>query len=109
VGCGEDLLEGLIAIDLAPDVADQAVQAGAQEPELAVVALELLGVSIASGHDRGPLGDPHIGLPERDTMLPGHLAQHDDRPVRQLDVGREGHGLRLHRGVHHDTFQIPGR
>jgi len=43
---------------LAQDIADHAAQTGAQELELAIVALELLRVGIASGHDRGPLGNP---------------------------------------------------
>ena len=43
---GEDLLQVLVAFYLAPDVADQAAQPGAQKFDLAVVAFELLGVSV---------------------------------------------------------------
>jgi len=81
---GEDRLERLVSLGLAPDIADHAAQTNAQELELAIVTLELLGVSVASGHDRGPLGNPHIGLPERYAMLPGVPPEHHDRLVRQV-------------------------
>jgi hypothetical protein len=39
-------------------------------------------------------------------MPPGLAAKHDDRLVHQPGVGREGHGLRLNRGVHRHPLQV---
>ena len=39
-----------------------ASKAGAQEPELAIVALELIGMGVAPGHERRPPGDSDRGL-----------------------------------------------
>ena len=39
-------------------------------------------------------------------MLPGQGAQHDDRLVHQLRVGRMGHVLGLHRGVRRYPLQV---
>ncbi len=44
---GEGLLQFLVTLDLAPDVADDPAQAGAQELDLLVHALELLGVGVS--------------------------------------------------------------
>jgi hypothetical protein len=107
-GHGEDLLQGLIAVDLAPDIAARSAEAGAQEPELAVVALELLGVSVVPSHQRRPFGDPDIGLPQRHAVVPGLAAEHDDRLVHQPGVGRKGHVLGLHSGIHNDPLQVLG-
>ena len=53
----------LVAVDLAPDIADHPAQADAQEFDLPVHALELFGVSIAPGHHRCLPGERvHIGL-----------------------------------------------
>jgi hypothetical protein len=49
---------------LAADIAEQATQAGAQEAQLAMVAVELFGVGVAAGHHRRPLGEAEIGLPQ---------------------------------------------
>ncbi len=43
-GVGEELLACFVAIDLAADIPDQAAQAGAQELQPPVVALELFGM-----------------------------------------------------------------
>ena len=56
------LPQALITIDLAFDVPDQAPQPGAQELEPPVHALELLGVGVAPGHHRRPLGNAGVGL-----------------------------------------------
>jgi hypothetical protein len=50
--CG---LKLCLACDLAADVADQPAEPGAQPAQLAMVAVELLG--LAPGHHRGVLGD----------------------------------------------------
>lgn len=39
---------------------------GAQEPQLAIGPLELLGMGVAPRHQRRPLGHPPIGLAQRD-------------------------------------------
>lgn len=36
---------------------------GAQDARLSTVAVELLGMGVASRHHRRPLGDAHVGLP----------------------------------------------
>ncbi len=56
-GNGEDLLQPLVAVDLAPKIANDPAQAGAQELDLPVHALELLGVNVAPGLHRRRLGD----------------------------------------------------
>ena len=56
----EGLLQALITIDLALDVADEAPQPGAQELDPPVHALELFGVGVAPGHHRRPLGDAGV-------------------------------------------------
>ena len=53
----EGRLDGLVAGDLAADVADQPTQPGAQEAHFSMVAVELLGVGIAPRHHRRLLGD----------------------------------------------------
>ena len=60
----EGRLDRLVAGDLAPDIADQPAQASAQEAHFSMVAIELLGVGIASRHHRRPFGDAQIRLPE---------------------------------------------
>ena len=98
--------ERRVAGDLAADVADQPSQARAQELELAVGALELVGVGIAPDHDRGPLGDPQIALPERDAVALGEADELLDRPVGEPGVGRMGDRLRLHRRVDGDPLEV---
>ena len=65
-----------------------------------------MGRSRTPGHQRCPLGDPDIGLPERHLVLPGLAAEQDDRLVHQPRVGRERDCLGLHRGVHRDALQV---
>ena len=60
---GEALLEGGIALGLAPDVADDAAEPGAQELQLPPHPLELMGMGIAPNHDGGAFGDAPIALP----------------------------------------------
>ena len=53
---------GLVG-DLAADVADEAAEPRAQQAQLPMVTLELLGMSIARSHHRRVLGDTQIRLP----------------------------------------------
>ena len=95
-----------LACDLAPDVADDATEPGAQEAQFPMVAVELLGVSVTSRHHGGSLGDAQIGLPQPHPVLLGQAVEPLDRSVQQFGVGREGDGLGLHRGVDRDPRQI---
>ncbi len=61
-GNGEGFLQVLVAVGLAPDIANDPAQAGAQELDLPVHALELLGMGVAPGHHRRSLGDAPVGL-----------------------------------------------
>jgi len=47
--------------------------------ELAIGALELVGVRITGDPDRRPFGDPQIALPERDAVALGEADQLLDR------------------------------
>jgi hypothetical protein len=64
--------------DLAADVADDPTEPAAQQAQLAMVALELLGMGIARSHHRRALGDAQIRLPEPD------LASRRARPKLQV-------------------------
>jgi hypothetical protein len=55
----------LFALDLAANVAHEPVQPRAQDVQLPFVALELLGMSVASRHHRRALGEAQVGLPRR--------------------------------------------
>ena len=48
----EGRFDGLVAGNLAADIADQPTQASAQEAHLSMVAVELLGVGITPRHHR---------------------------------------------------------
>jgi hypothetical protein len=73
--------EHWVAGDLAVDVEDEPSQARAQELELAVGALELMGVRIPPDPNRRPFGDPQIALPERDVVA---LGEADELLRREL-------------------------
>ncbi len=60
-GLAEDVLQIVLARDLAGDVADGAAEVGPQGAERLVGALELLGMGIALVPDQGKLADPRIG------------------------------------------------
>ena len=103
---GEDPLQPVVTLDLVSDIADQTAQAHAQELELAVAALTLLGVGISPGPQCGTLGDARLGLTELGAVRPGQLAQLLDRLDHHVGVGRMGHVLRLNRGVRGDPCQV---
>src|SRR5476651_2876283 len=71
----ESRFDGLVACDLAADVADQPAQPGAQEAHLPMVAVELLGVGIASRHHRRVLGDAQVGLPQPHAVVAGQAVE----------------------------------
>ena len=89
----------LLANNLAPDVADNPAEPCAQDAQLSTVAVELLGVGVASRHHGRALGDAQIGLPQPHAVLAGQAVQSLDRRVQQLGVGWETDGLGLHRGA----------
>ena len=103
---GEDGAQNFVTFDLAPDIPDHPAQTGAQEFDLAVHALELFGVRVTPDLDRGPFGDPGIGLAQGQAVLLGQLAELLDCHQQQLGVGREGDVLGLHRCIHGDAGQI---
>ena len=74
----EDRLELGPSGDLTADVADDPTELAAQQAQLAMVALELLGMGIARSHHRRALGDAQIRLPEPD------LASRRARPKLQV-------------------------
>src|SRR5215470_10863988 len=68
---GEYRLEFRVVCDLAPDVANEPAEAGAQNAQLSTVAVELFGMGITPCHHGGALGDAHIRLPQPHAALPG--------------------------------------
>src|SRR5450631_56659 len=88
-----------VAGDLAADVAGSAGQTRAQDAQFAPVAVELLGVGVASRHHRRAFGDAEVGLRQPHSMLVGQAVEALDGGVHQLVVGREADVLELHRGV----------
>ena len=70
------------------------------------MALELLGVGIASRHHRRLLGDAQIRLPQLNATRASQAIEPPDRRMDELGVGREGDGLGLHGGVHRHPLEI---
>lgn len=103
---GERVLERSLTFDFAADIADDPAQPAAQNAQLPVMPLELLGMGVAPRHHgRGP-GNAKIGLPQPDPVLPRQAVEPLDRCVQQLGVGREGDRLRLHGGIDRDTLEV---
>ena len=73
-----------------------------------MMAVELLGVGIASRHHRRTPGDTQIGLPQPHRVPARQAVQALDRRMQQLGVGRQGDVLGLHRGVDRNPRQVPG-
>ena len=87
------------------DVADDPADA-AQNAQLPLMPLELLGMSVAPRHHcRGP-GNANIGLTQPDPVPPRQAVEPLDRRMKQLGIGRKGDGLRLHRGVDVDALEV---
>ena len=97
-----------LAQDPASDIADDAAKPGAQDAQLATVAVELFGMGVAPRHHGCALGDAQIGLPQSHAVLVGQPVQSLDRRVQQLGIGRERDGLGLHCGVDRDPLEITG-
>ena len=106
---GETSLELGLAIDLSANVADDAAQTGAQEPERLAGALELMRVAVAAHHDGGALGDAQIALAQRHALALGEADELDDGAVHEASIGRMGDRLGLHRGVNGDALEVLGR
>ena len=107
-GSANACLEGRLSCDLAADVADHPAQPAAQDAQLPLMPVELLGVGVAPRHHRRALGDADIGLPQPHAVPAGQPVEPLDRRVQQLGVGREGDVLGLHRGVDRDPRQVAG-
>jgi hypothetical protein len=66
-------------------------------------------VAVASDHDRCPLGQPAIVLPQRHTVAARQIDQLPQGPVAQLRIGRVGDRPGLHGRVDHHPFEIAAR
>lgn len=71
-------------------------QPAAQNAQLPLMPLELLGMGVAPRHHCRGLGNAEIGLPQPDRVLPRQSVEPLDGRAQQLGIGREGDGLRLH-------------
>jgi hypothetical protein len=103
---GERLLQRWLALDFAADVADDPAQPAAQDAQLPLMPLELLGMGIAARHHRSSLGDPQVGLPQPHAVPARQAVQSSDRRMQQLGIGWEGDRLRLHCGVDRDPLEV---
>jgi hypothetical protein len=65
----------------------------AQEAQLAVMPVELLGVGVPPRHHRGPLGDAQIGLAQSHSVPADEAIEPRNRGMQQLGVGRKRDGL----------------
>ena len=50
------------------DVADNPAQPAAQDTQLPLMPLELVGMGVAARHHRGGLGHARVGLPQSDAV-----------------------------------------
>src|SRR5262245_34318809 len=72
---GEYRLEVRVACDLAPDVANEPAEAGAQNAQLSTVAVELFGMGVTPCHHGGAWRCAHtIGAAARRAFWPVGLA-----------------------------------
>src|ERR1700730_14664319 len=90
------VLERGIALDLAPDVANDAAKTGSQEFELSPGALELMRMGITPDHDGGALGQAQIALAQLDALALGQIDQLLDRAVDEPRVRWMGDRFLLH-------------
>jgi hypothetical protein len=65
------------------DIADDPPKPNAQEAQLAVMPVELLGVGVAPRHHRGPLGDAQIGLSQSYSVPAGEAIEPLDRDMQR--------------------------
>lgn len=94
------------AVDLAPNIADHAAQAGAQELQLPPHPFELMRVGIAPDHDRGALTDPQIALAQHGAFGLGEADQLLQSPVQQARIGWMGDCFGLHRRIDRHPLQV---
>jgi hypothetical protein len=71
-----------------------------------MMALELLGVGIASGYHRCPFGEAQIRLPQAHTLRTSQAIKPLDRRMEELGVGREGDGLGLNGSIHRHPLKV---
>ena len=102
----ERLLKRRLPFDLAANIADDPAKPAAQDAQLPLMPLELLGMGIAARHHRGGLGDPQVGLPQPHAVPGRQAIEPLDRRMQQLGIGRKGDGLRLHCGVDRDPLKV---
>ena len=102
----ERLFQRRPACNLAADVANEPAEPRAQQAQLAMMALELLGVGVAPRHHRRPLSDARIGLAQLDPVPAGKPPEPPDRRMQELGVGRERDRLRLHGRVRGDALEV---
>ena len=91
--------------DFAGDIAIHASEIGLQPPELSPHAPHLTGMGVATDVHGGAFGQTGVGLPQRETMLPGLPHQSLQGLQIQLRIGGMGDRLGLHRGVDLDPLQ----
>src|SRR3954452_14609157 len=103
---GERFLQCWLALNVAADVAYDPAQAAAQDTQLPLMPPELFGMGVAARHHRRGLGHATIGLPQPDAVPSRQAVEALDGRMKQLGVGREGDGLRLHRGVDRDALEV---
>src|SRR5262249_12616435 len=99
-------LEFRVACDLAPDVANEPAEAGAQKAQLSTGAGGLVCMGIKPRpHDGAPCGGPKpFPPPPPPPPCPAGLPL--DRGVQKLRIGWEGDVLGLHGGIDRDPRQI---
>ena len=92
----EDILQGLVASDLAHNVANDAAEKGLQRLQRSPRPFELFGVRVALLLDERELADARIGLAQAHAMLFGKPHEALSGAMHQLGVCGEGDRLLLH-------------
>jgi hypothetical protein len=90
--------------DFAADIANEVAEPRAQQTQLAMITLELLGVGHRARHHRGAFGDSRIRLAQLQPAFAGHPIKPLDRRMQQLGISREGDRFGLARRVHRDPL-----
>src|ERR1700716_2666769 len=98
-GMREDILQGLVASDLAHNVANDAAEKGLQRLQRSPRPFELFGVRVALLLDERELADARIGLAQAHAMLFGKPHEALSGAMHQLGVCGEGGGPLLPRAL----------